>query len=58
MSTKTKNILQGLFFLVLAVFCLFAYMSGKSATVRNFTFAGIFFCLFIGILFLKNGLKK
>ena len=58
MNTKTRNILQGLFFLVLSLFCLFAHISGSSNTVKNFTFVGIFFCLFIGILFLKNGLKK
>ena len=58
MSTRTKNILQGLFFLILSVFCLISYMTGKSATMKNFTFAGTVFSLFIGIIFLKNGLKK
>ncbi|MBR6472949.1 MAG: hypothetical protein IKS99_04360 [Firmicutes bacterium] len=58
MSTRTKYIIQGLFFFLLSVFCLYAYMTGKSASVKNFTFAGIFFSLFIGIIYLKNGLKK
>ena len=58
MSTKTRYIIQGLFFFILAVFCLYAYMTGRSATIKNFTFAGIFLCLFIGLVYLKNGIKK
>ena len=58
MSTKTKYILQGLFFIFLSGICLYAYMTGKSSTLKSFTFAGIFLSLFIGIVYLKNGLKR
>ena len=57
MSTKTKYILQGLFFFLLALFCVYAYMTGKSVTVKRFTFSGIFLCAFIGIIYLKNAFK-
>ena len=58
MSTRTKYILQGLFFLILSVVCLITYVKGNSSSIRKFTLAGTVFSLFIGILFLKNGLKK
>ena len=58
MSTKTKYLLQGLFFILLAAFCLYAYLSGKSSTIKNFTFAGTFVSVFIGIIYLKNAFKK
>ncbi|MBQ2161543.1 MAG: hypothetical protein II444_06905 [Firmicutes bacterium] len=58
MSTKTKYFLQGLFFFLLALFCLYAFLTGRSETVKRFTLAGIFISLFIGILFLKNAIRK
>ena len=57
MSTRTKMLLQGAFFLFLSVLCLYAYLTGKSTTVKNFTFVGIFLGLFIGIVYIKNGIK-
>ena len=58
MSTKTKYILQGLFFLVLSVFCLFAYITGKTGTMKNFTLSGTILSLIIGFIFLKNAFKR
>ena len=58
MSTKTKYIIQGLFFLILALFCVYLYVSGKSDNIKHFSIFGSVFAGFIGILFLKNGLKK
>ena len=58
MSTRTKYLLQGAFFLLLSLFCIYAYATGKSVAVKRISFPGIFFCMFIGIIFLKNGIKK
>ncbi len=58
MNTRTKYILQGIFFLVLGLICIYTYFTGKAATMKNFSLAGIFLGMFIGILFIKNGLKK
>ncbi|MBO5995201.1 MAG: hypothetical protein J6Q41_06785 [Firmicutes bacterium] len=58
MSTKTKLLLQGAFFILLSLLCLFAYMTGKSSSLKSFTFAGIFLSLFIGAVYIKNGIKK
>ena len=58
MNTRTKYILQGIFFLVLGLICIYTYFTGKAVTMKNFSLAGIFLGMFIGILFIKNGLKK
>ena len=58
MSTKTKYILQGLFFLLLSLFCLYLYFTGQTEHLKRFTLLGTVFAAFVGILFLKNGIKK
>ena len=58
MSTRTKYLLQGLFFLLLALLCLYGHISGQSASIKNFTLAGTIVSLFIGIVYIKNALKK
>lgn len=58
MNTKIKYILQGLFFLILGLVCTYTYFTGKAVSMKNFSLAGIFLGMFIGLLFIKNGLKK
>ncbi len=57
MSTKTRYILQGLFFIILGLFCLYSYFTGKGLPDKRFSMAGTIFGLFIGIIFLKNAFK-
>ena len=58
MSTRTKYLLQGLFFVLLAAFCLYMYFSGNAGRLKNFSLYGTIFAGFVGIIFLKNAIKK
>lgn len=58
MSTKTKYLLQGLFFLLLAAFCLYLYFTGQAQNLKRFSLFGTLFSAFVGIIFLKNAIKK
>ena len=58
MSTKTKYLLQGLFFILLAAFCLYLYYTGQAEYLKRFSLFGTVFAGFIGIIFLKNAIKK
>ena len=58
MNTRTKYILQGLFFILLAAFCLYIYFTGQAEHLKHFSLFGTVFAGFIGLIFLKNGLKK
>ena len=58
MSTKTKYLLQGLFFFLLAAFCLYSYFTGKAAWINKFTLVGTVLSLIIGIIYIKNAFMK
>ncbi|MBR5740417.1 MAG: hypothetical protein IKX81_03870 [Firmicutes bacterium] len=58
MSTRTKYLLQGLFFLVLAVFCIYTHATGKTPWVQKFTTAGTILSLLIGVIYIKNAFMK
>ena len=58
MSTKTRYLLQGLFFFVLAAFCIYARLTGQATWIKNFTLVGTVLSAIIGIIYIKNGLTK
>lgn len=58
MSTRTKYLFQGLFFLLFAAFCLYMYLSGKAEHLKRFSLYGTIFAGFVGLIFLKNAFKK
>lgn len=58
MSTKTRYILQGLFFILLGAFCIYQYFFAENISMKKFTGPGIIFSMFIGVLFIKNAFKR
>ncbi len=58
MSTKTKYLLQGLFFFILAALCLYARLTGQATWIRRFTIVGTVLSAVIGIIYIKNAFKK
>ena len=58
MSTRTKYILQGLFFFLLAAACLFTRASGHAAWVQKFSLVGTVLAALVGIIYIKNAFKK
>ena len=58
MSTRTKYILEGIFFLLLGGLCMFSFFTGKVPSLTRFSLPGTIFGLFVGALLIKNGLKK
>ena len=47
-----------MFFVLLAAFCLYLYFTGAAGRLKHFSLFGTAFAGFIGIIFLKNGIKK
>ncbi len=58
MSTRTKYILEGVFFLLLGGLCMYSYVTGKVPSLQRFSLPGTIVGLFVGALLIKNGLKK
>lgn len=58
MSTRTKYLLQGLFFFLLAAFCLYTRFTGKAGWINNFTLVGTVLSLVVGIIYIKNAFMK
>lgn len=58
MSTKTRYLLQGLFFFLLAAFCLYARFTGQAGWIQRFTLVGTVLSLVVGVIYIKNAFKK
>ncbi len=58
MGRRTKYLLQALFFLALGGFFVYLYFSGKAAALQKFSLFGAVVLIFVGLIFLKNSIKK